>query len=68
MAYLRSLMSVENLKFTNNTEIVYYFIKITLHQPLKRESIDRMEGELEGHYPPSKYPIRPPKVYSFLVV
>jgi len=32
-------MSVENPKFTNNTEIVYHFIKITFYRPLKRESI-----------------------------
>jgi len=60
-------MSVENLKLTNNAEIVYYFIKITLYQPLKRESIGRIRGDQRA-LPPSKYPIRPPKVDSFLVV
>jgi len=40
MAYLRSLMSVENLKFTNNTEIVYYFIKIILYQPFPEILMD----------------------------
>jgi len=43
-------MSFENLKFTNNTEIVYFFIKITLYQPLKRGSIGGNwgAGRLEG--------------------